>query len=676
MKILIGLLISTSAWAAAVNMPDQVYQHVHQNVLKNPGMESAGGWSSAASSPTYSPTSAFGNYSLSWNALASGNTLLSDLVTIPRGAYGKNGAFFCSFRTASGTSALTLTVTNGTDNLVDPISVISDPIYQKVGGTFVFPVSGSVQLKISATQNEPAVNIDDCYLGLADGTYLTDVSQASLYGTITYPGTASCVWSTTSTTYANFGADTDCGTAVATGAASLPGTKIPGITFASLPPGNYYFVAQGGIYTSISTTHSGFYRFSDGTNTSGDSLTYGAGSAVTFPNITGWIKYDTAQTNVTIQVQGHIESGATGAVNIYAVQPSFEIQVYRFPTASETAYRPDMTAMSWSGYHGTGCGWSAFGVPPADPSDDGSGCSLTETKNTNFGSVVTYGAAKPGITFMVPKAGAKYLVTVNMPRVVVYGDGAGDSGLLRLYGDTSILAQASPGGLPATNPGLYTGVSLTAIYDPVTIGSHTLSIRIGGNDDNTTTYVQGSATSNFDWGAVYWSVVEIDQSLPAPLLVGSVTSGNRSEMFLQGYNGYGSTDARIPRYTNTISDTGTAAGDWVVADSATLGTTVTIGKSGLYSVEVSHESAAAAEQGAGFSVNSTQKSTCIQDTAAATVGCYSHMQAHATFANIPSCSHTLWLSVGDVVRPHVCTGGVPSNAAHSIFKITKHGNYQ
>ena len=149
-----------------------------------------------------------------------------------------------------------------------------------------------------------------------------------------------------------------------------------------------------------------------------------------------------------------------------------------------------------------------------------------------------------------------------------------------------------------------------------------------------------------------------------------------SELFFHVHAGYGSTNTSIPRYTNTLKDTGTARGDWVVvSNDASLGASVTILKAGRYHVFASSEGTLAQEHGMGYSVNSTQLSTCLQDTSGLTIGCVSHIGPTTGIASLASCSFSQWFAAGDVVRPHVCTAGAPANTAHSMFKITKLSAY-
>jgi hypothetical protein len=92
-------------------------------------------------------------------------------------------------------------------------------------------------------------------------------------GTLTYPNTTNCQWSTTSAspTFAGFSADTDCGTQSVNGNVSATATKIPGFLVNSLEAGKYMVIAQGQLFANSGDCE---YRLHDGTSASGYAATY------------------------------------------------------------------------------------------------------------------------------------------------------------------------------------------------------------------------------------------------------------------------------------------------------------------------------------------------------------------------------------------------------------------
>src|SRR6185312_12571922 len=98
--------------------------------------------------------------------------------------------------------------------------------------------------------------------------------------------------------------------------------------------------------------------------------------------------------------------GSSGlAFSFHATVPITQLQ------SSGFSFRPDQVANSWSGYHDGTCSWSFTGSSFADPSDDGT-CAFVERNNSNFGTVTSFGAKKPGIVFTPSRAGRYYVCAI------------------------------------------------------------------------------------------------------------------------------------------------------------------------------------------------------------------------------------------------------------------------
>lgn len=78
----------------------------------------------------------------------------------------------------------------------------------------------------------------------------------------------------------------------------------------------------------------------------------------------------------------------------------YVIQSRGFLNGSNT----NATALFWSGYHDTNCSWADANATIADFSNDTS-CTFTSLINNGFGTVTTFGASKPGVTFTAPQTG-------------------------------------------------------------------------------------------------------------------------------------------------------------------------------------------------------------------------------------------------------------------------------
>jgi hypothetical protein len=138
-----------------------------------------------------------------------------------------------------------------------------------------------------------------------------------------------------------------------------------------------------------------------------------------------------------------------------------------------------------------------------------------------------------------------------------------------------------------------------------------------------------------------------------------------SEVRLNTANGNGSTNTAIRRYTNVVTNQGT---DITYADSATLGASFTINTDGVYAITVSDQFNAAGS--VGLSLNSNQLTSSIGAITAANI----LSAATSAAANVAaSCSATLALEAGDVVRPHftagTVSGTIPNIAQFIITRI-------
>lgn len=309
------------------------------NILKNPGFESGStNWSAAftGSITTSLAASGTGKLGLEWDdGLGSPSELTSALVTIPEGFKGKNGIVRCQIKQGVGTITHTMTVSNGTSNIVSPIAVRANAsTFTENAINFIFPSSGSIQVKFYGNDNaDPILYIDDCELKLADN--IGTVAQAQLVGTVKVTG-CTAAWSTTSTTYANFATQTGCSYAT-TGQALAPSTNVPGIRFNALPPGDYRIEYEGTVFAA-SVAKDTYFQFWDGTNTAReDSSVYGSASSVVISGISQSISYTAPQSNVTLQIRAKVPV-ATGTATItgQTAAPGV-IKLWYFPTQSQQA---------------------------------------------------------------------------------------------------------------------------------------------------------------------------------------------------------------------------------------------------------------------------------------------------------------------------------------------------
>ena len=246
----------------------------------------------------------------------------------------------------------------------------------------------------TTTGSAAQLTVDDIYFGLA--TNLGTVSQAQLIGRINWPVTANCIWQVTSTTYANFPADTDCGTPTTFGAASAPATKIPAIVLQNMPAGDYQFIVNGN-FTNSTQGNVGdysYYRISDGTNSTAGSVVFGAAA-----NSTGSVNYSlrttTNQSNVTLQFQALSNSTKTAQI-FNADVATLDIAVYYFPSQSQQVV--SQASQGW---------FVAANISGANPSlGTAAVTSYTEITNASLTMTPKSGSAPVGITCSSTNAAA------------------------------------------------------------------------------------------------------------------------------------------------------------------------------------------------------------------------------------------------------------------------------
>lgn len=506
--IILFYLLSTLPAGAALTDVDKT-QIFSKNILPNGGFElGKSGWTpnDTADFAVTTTTPMVGLAHATWDADASTDTLAYAAFPIQAGYFGRNGVASCLFTTASGTATVEIQATDGS-NVLSEASITSSTSPTRTSTNFIFPSSGSIQLRLYANADEPSIAIDDCYLGPAEGYNVSSVSQATLHGTASHAGTASCQWAGTSATMAAFSADADCPTPTLTVNALAPSTKVPGIRFTNLPPGRYVVDAVAALEGGTSTECS--FAISDGSTTSG--ATYAVGNATTDGPLQAEFNYTAAQSDITFQIYQDRLSGANSCLVTNTTEFVLKFRVTRFPTSSEQAYTPDLQAMSWSGYHDSTCSWARTNTAYGDPTADAT-CALVERTNQNFGTVSTTGSVLPGITFTPKKAG-RYFVCAS----ALWQTGALAQGNLRLLDNASNVIDVSSSTI--TTGGYLDTAKLCGIISVTSTAAQTLKIQTASNTSSLTI-----AASLYSVSAIEWSLVSIDQSIPAPVLTNMVTT--------------------------------------------------------------------------------------------------------------------------------------------------------
>ena len=148
--------------------------------------------------------------------------------------------------------------------------------------------------------------------------------NSGFVGSLVYPGSASCVWGSSGTSFANLPADSDCGAPAVSGAAVVPDVaKTPAIRFSSLPAGKYHIRVHGLFFSNGGICE---YRLHDGTNDFGIISLNGDSSRENA--LVGSITYTTSQSNINFSIQSKLGSGPS--CQIYTSSDyDFEIEVIR-----------------------------------------------------------------------------------------------------------------------------------------------------------------------------------------------------------------------------------------------------------------------------------------------------------------------------------------------------------
>ena len=136
----------------------------------------------------------------------------------------------------------------------------------------------------------------------------------------------------------------------------------------------------------------------------------------------------------------------------------------------------------------------------------------------------------------------------------------------------------------------------------------------------------------------------------------------QSMVRLNTANGYGSTNTKIRRFTNVVTNQGS---DITYADSATNGASFTINTNGVYGISFSDNTSVGAYT-IGISKNTTQPTTTIASIPIAEILCIASAAAANFTANavVP-----IFLQAGDIVRAH--TDGQAVGTAPVVFTITR-----
>jgi hypothetical protein len=504
------------------NQRSDLYQ---KNILGNSGFESGRQRWSVTGGTLTNETSDIGTgkNSVKFDSSSAAQIMASTAVNTPRGLRLRNGVASCNIKSYDTATTYKMQVYDSTNAVVLTESTINVSIatFVRTSLNFVFPNGSDMQLRIvSVASNEPVINIDDCFLGLADGVNIGDVSQAQFVGSAIQLGAANClpIGSPSSggvSDYKDLGADADCASWTNTGSLTAVGASSMSQTLSNAGPGKYLVIVEFIAYTTAGG--SAYYRLSDSTDTSGTCKTY-SGSGGTFDSCTlvGNFEYTVAGSKTwKIQVSDDF-SGDSGIANNQTGE-RVQWQVYRFPSATEQAYRPESKdyygSLTYAGT--TNCAWDTNSSTYANFAAD------TDCPTPSVSGVASAPATKiPGVTVSNLPDG-KYLVLANGR--AGSNSGSGIYCAYRLHDGTS--GSGVNGQYIATVNDINTPISLSGVFSYSSVQS-SVTFQIQGADPLS---ASGTCRVNNEVSAtdsLEFKIIPLNTNIPAPLLVGSVTSNS------------------------------------------------------------------------------------------------------------------------------------------------------
>lgn len=252
---------------------------------------------------------------------------------------------------------------------------------------------------------------------------------------------------------------------------------------------------------------------------------------------------------------------------------------------------------------------------------------------------------------------------------------------------TAISMTVSSGSTLGTANGIASRIAVLAIDNAGTVEVACINLA-GGNDlsetglisttaeggagaaDSATVYYSTTARSNVPYRVVGY--IESTQAAAgtwatAPSAIqglgGQVIINTPSSIRVSTDSGFGSTNTAIRTFSVTESSIGNAI---TYATSATAGASFTINQNGVYAISHTNNFAGLVQM--GISLNSTQLTTSILNINQA--DCIASTTTAG--ANAPACAAvTLFLKIGDVIRPHCGVSLTSGTSSGETFVITK-----
>jgi len=482
-----------------------------KNLLKNPGFEN--GFVNLTRGQTghtvmTDGTGALGKNYLRWDA-TSLNGFIHWAHTVGKFEAGQSGTFSCKTRVPSGNASHTMGVdtTAGVAQDLGPfVAVNSSTETRDTTFNFVFPASGTVIYPgFYAQLDEPSIDIFQCFLGLAQGFNVFQVTPSSEWTAFTPTGT----WVTNST-YSGFWRRIGQNMEVVASIATTGSVGTPGTLTMDLPTGytiDLTRLTNATVSNPIKAANVGRGYFAD---SSASAISY-------FYSVNVNTASSVAAVGVTFSsASSHVWSLFTHAAPQTAAAGDNYGFYYSVPIVgwggSDTLYNANSVSGAASLFHDSTCSWSRTNAAYGDFTADAT-CALTSRVNKNLGTIAATGSVLPALAFSNLQVGMTYRVGAIFKAII--GSGTSTNAAFRLWDGTTTIADIS---LQSTSTSDDFPVSLVGLYTP-TARNPTITI-VGASSTGTLDISAGGVGAS----AIEWMIFPVTSPLPTPLLVNSVVT--------------------------------------------------------------------------------------------------------------------------------------------------------
>lgn len=518
--LLTGLLFTFQA--LGITPTDLQSVPLQTQLLNNGGFENATAkWVKSIGTFTSQSGTVFaGKSAASWALSAQTGTLSQD-VTSP-GAI--NAEASCMVKTTSPNFQL---CSRGAGVAGQCSTVPSDGNWNYVPVNFISPSSGTVGLQIGTSAAATGtVYVDSCYLGRASN--LAQVSQAQMLGTAIWPSTTNCGWVITQTNYSSdYSPNISCPAPTVTGRLVAPSSQVPQVIVNNLTAGAYVVHATFTGNNTI-TALKKFRIVDDLGNVFTDSGDSEGSGVVVRTTIAGTFTYTTAQATRTFKIQSASASGSSGFYLDGSNGIDLEIYVEYFPSQAQTAVGVAQT----------------LSVLAADFYTPAATCPAGSVKEDGTAYVLS---AHPELTALANALPSSYTVAgiLTVPnKLGIYTSGAGTQTLggivytntLGAYSNDQLQGHSHADGFAGVNTssafGTVTTVSTGNINSQAgsSVNNHALTSGPVYTDGTNGTPRVGATTNPANFAETPCISYA---SQPAPVLVGSITSGSAGALRIE-----------------------------------------------------------------------------------------------------------------------------------------------